>query len=264
MKVGIIGFGNMGRAIAERIKLKYQVLVFDKDASKTKALKKIEVVKELKELIKRSEVIVLAVKPQDFDFLLDEIKGQVNDKLIISIAAGITTGYIEKILGTVRVIRAMPNIGAIVGESISYVCKGNFAKEADLKLSMKFFNYIGHSFIFAEDMMNAATAVGGSGPGFWGYLFDKRQAKEFIPELTSAAISVGFDKQTAESTASLVAAVSKNTASALKITPIQLTEKVASKGGTTEAGLEELKKGGSLTDAVKAALKRAEELSKRS
>lgn len=271
-RVGIIGCGNMGSAIAERIKRKYSVYVFDKDKSRIQDFPGVALADNAKDLVNKTEIIILAVKPQDFDHVLNEIKDNTKDKLIVSIAAGIPTGHIENILGKVKVIRVMPNIGAIVGESISYICEGSFTKEADLRLSIKLFNCIGHSFVFTEDRMNAATAVGGSGPGFWGYLFGKQPRKEwskyksnyFIPQLTSAAISVGFDERTAKSTASLVTLVSENTADALKITPIQLTKKVASKGGTTEAGLEELEKGGSLIDAVKAALKRAEELSKRS
>lgn len=270
-KIGIIGFGNMGSSIAERIKSKYDVFVFDKDKSKTKNISGIGVCANIRDLINMVDTLILAVKPQDFDGLLEEIKAHTKDKLIISIAAGITTKYIEKILGVARVIRVMPNIGAIVGQSISYICKGKFAKEKDLKLSIKLFNLIGYTFIFSENLMNAATAVGGSGPGFWGYLFDKKPGHEwdeyksnyFIPELTSAAKSVGFDEKTARLTADLVSSGSSVTANLLHITPGELTKKVASKGGTTEAGIEVLQNGGTLTEAVKAALKRAEELSRK-
>lgn len=270
-KIAIIGYGNMGSAIAERIKTKYSVVVFDKDINKTKNLSNTEVASDVVDLVKRTEVIILAVKPQDFDAVLDEIKNYTKDKLIISIGAGISTGYIEKILGEVKVIRAMPNIGTIVGQSTSYICKGKFAKEKDLRLSVNLFNSIGISFIFSEDLMNAATAVGGSGPGFWGYLFDRQPVNKweeyktnyFIPELTSAAISVGFDEKTARLTAHSVTTASISAAEALHLKPAELTKKVASKAGTTEAGLEVLEKGGSLTDAVRVAMRRAEELSKK-
>ena len=268
-KVGVIGYGNMGSAIAERIKRKYRVYVFEKDKNKMRNLSDMEIADNVKDLVNKTDVVIIAVKPQDSDPVLNEIRDCVKDNLVISIAAGITTGYIEKVLGMVKVIRVMPNIGAIVGESISYICKGNYAKNNDLKLSVKLFDSIGHSFIFSEDLMNAATAVGGSGPGFWGYLFDKQPFEEwnkyksnyFIPELTSAAISVGFDKKIARLTAGLVTVASSATVNALHITPTELAKKVASEGGTTEAGLAVLEKGGTLTDAVKAALRRAGELS---
>lgn len=269
-KIGVIGFGNMGSAIAERIKHKYQVYIFDKDKNKTGNFPGIEVADNVKDLANKSDIVIIAVKPQDFDSLLAEIRDCLKDKLVISIAAGITTGYIEKALGPARVIRVMPNIAAVAGKSISYVCRGRFAKDGDLNLSIRLFNCIGHTFVFSEDSMNAATAVGGSGPGFWGYLFGKKPTEEwdkykssyFIPELTDAAISVGFDKKEARLMATLVTAGSSAAVETLHITPVELAKKVASKGGTTEAGLEVLENGGTLTDAVKAAKKRAEELSK--
>lgn len=269
-KIGVIGYGNMGSAIAEQLKRKYRVYIFEKDINKRRNLSDSEIADNAKDLVNKTDVAIIAVKPQDFDSVLDEIKDCVKDNLVVSIAAGITTEYIEKILGKVRVIRAMPNIGAIVGKGISYICKGKYAKNNDLKLSVKLFDCIGHTFIFSEDLMNAATAVGGSGPGFWGYLFDKQPVEEwnryktdyFIPELTSAAISVGFDEKTARLTASFVTLASISASEALHITPAELSKKVASKGGTTEAGLEILEKGGTLTEAVKAAVNRARELSR--
>lgn len=269
-KIGIIGYGNMGSAIAKGLQRKYRVYIFEKDVNKTRNLSGSQITDSEKSLVDKTDIVIIAVKPQDIDLVLKEIRDCVKDKLVISIAAGITTEYIEKALGKARVIRGMPNIGAVVGKSISYICKGKYTGNRDLRLSVKVFNCIGDSFIFPEDLMNAATAIGGSGPGFWGYLFDKQPPKEwdkykadyFIPELTSAAYSVGFDKKTARLTAKSITFASLVTVSALHITPAELAKKVASKGGTTEAGLEVLEKGGTLTDAVKAAVKRAKELSR--
>ena len=95
LTIGIIGFGNMGSAIGEQLKLKYQLLTFDKDRNKTKNLEDIKIQDNAIDLVNRSKVIILAVKPQDFDTVLGEIKNYCNDKLIISIAAGITTANIE-------------------------------------------------------------------------------------------------------------------------------------------------------------------------
>lgn len=269
-KIGIIGYGNMGSAIAGRIKAKYRVWVFDKDKEKTRGLKGIQVSYDPVGLIKESDIVILAVKPQDFDALLNEINAYAKDKLIISIAAGIKTSYLEKIIGTAKVVRVMPNIGAIVGKSFSYICKGGFAKESDLKIAVELFSFLGHTFILSEDRMAAATGVGGSGPGFWGYLFDKKPRSEwekyetdyFIPELTSAAESLGFDKEISGEMARFVTSASISAVDVLHITPGELKVRVASKGGTTEAGLKVLEQGGSLTDAVKAAAERAKELSR--
>jgi len=270
-KIGILGYGNMGSAIGQGIKDKYTVFVFDKDKTKIKDTEGVSLVGSIEELIQKSQAVILAVKPQDFGPVLEKIKEQIGNKLIISIAAGITTKDIESFLGKVKVIRVMPNIGAIVGEAVSYICKGRFAKANDLKIVIKIFNAIGHTFIIDEDLMPAATALGGSGPGFWGYLFDKMPRAEwdkyklthFIPELTIAAESIGFDRQKARSMAHSVTSASIATADALHIRPAELTKKVASKGGTTEAGLNELKKGRSLKDAINAAVKKAKALSKK-
>jgi len=260
----------MGSAIAGRIKGKYRVFGFDKDEEKIKNLENKMVIDSAVNLVKNSDVIILAIKPQDFEPLLSEIKGEVSDKLIISIAAGISTKKIEDVLGKIKVVRVMPNIGAIVGEAVSFICRGSFAESKDLNLAIKLFKLIGYVFVIPEDLMHLATAIGGSGPGFWGYLYDKKPRKEwdeyaskhFIPELASVAKDRGFDEKMANKTAQSVTFASISTANALDITPMELAIKVASKGGTTEAGLEVLKKGGSLADAVQAALRRAEELSK--
>ncbi len=270
-KIGIIGFGNMGSAIAERIKNKFEVTVFDKDASKTANISGIKIAGTPSELIKNSDTVVLAVKPQDFDVLLNEIKPDIKDRLVISIAAGKKTKDIEDALGRVRVIRVMPNIAAIVGKGISYICKGKFAADSDRDLSVELFGFIGSTFVIPEDLMHAATAIGGSGPGFWGYLIDKLpenerseyESKHFIPELTSAAINLGLDKKIAELSAEIVVTGSATTASTLHISPRELTVRVASKGGTTEAGLEVLRHGGTLIEAAEAAARRSEELSKK-
>jgi pyrroline-5-carboxylate reductase len=272
-KIGIIGYGNMGSAIAERIKSKYKVFVFDKDKNKTGNLEGINVVNNLTGLIKQVDTVILAVKPQDFDAVLNEIKSVFDkDKLIISIAAGIPTKFIEKILGKIRVVRIMPNIGAKIGESMSCLCKGRFASRKDLDLSAKLFNKLGKTLIISEKMMDAATAISGSGPGFYFDIIESKKGdyirnsnavkSDFIISLTKAAESIGFNRKDAELLSVSTASVSEHLTERTNLTPSKLKKQVASKGGTTEAGLKVLQRGGSLIGAVKAALKRAKELSK--
>lgn len=261
-KIGIIGCGNMGAAIASRLKAKFRLFVFDKDTGKSASLLGVCVPGSAGEVADKADVVILAVKPQDFEAVLVEIKDKIAGKLVVSIAAGITTKYIENILGAIRVIRVMPNIGAIAGKSLTYVCKGHFAREVDLMFAAGLLRSIGSVFVIAEDMMDAATAVGGSGPGFWGFLFDQQPGDNFIPEFTAAAKSVGFDDKKAKLAANFVVASSACAAQVLRITPAELAKRVASKGGTTEAGLEVLKNGGTLTQAVQAAAHRAHELAR--
>ena len=89
MIIGVIGYGNMGSAIGQRLKSGYQIWVFDQDQGKTQNLSDIKIADSLTDLVNRVNAVILAVKPQDFDTVLGTIKNYSNDKLIISIAAGI-------------------------------------------------------------------------------------------------------------------------------------------------------------------------------
>ncbi len=199
--IGIIGFGNMGSAIAERIKRKYRVFVFDIDRNKIKGITGINVTNSINELISAVSVVILAIKPQNFDAVLDEIKDYAEDKLFISIAAGISTSCIEAVLRPARVIRVMPNLPARVGKGMICLYKGRSATDKDLNFSEGLFSNLGETLILNdENMVNAATAVSGSGPGF---LYDavagksieeiKKYANDFfIPSLAAAAEKIGF------------------------------------------------------------------------
>ena len=259
-KIGIIGFGNMGSAIAERIKARYTVWLYDKDKNKLKGLKDIPVAQNNSDLVKKVDAVLLAVKPQDFDATLDEIRSAVSDKLIISIAAGIRTIYIEKFLGNVRVVRVMPNMPLRIGEGMSCLCKGRFATDDDLAFGQKLFDAAGRTLILDEGLMNAATAVSGSGPAYVCYYLESKK-QNLLADFPKAAEGVGFSSKEAEF---LVQATYSGTIDFLKktkILPSELRIQVTSKGGTTEAALKVLDGGCSLQDAVKAALIRAEELS---
>jgi len=270
-KIGIIGYGNMGQAIGQRIKDQYAVCVFDQDKNKTAALKNITVAVSSTDLVKKSEVIVLAIKPQDFDSLLNEIKSFIQGKLIISIAAGITTQYLRNRLGEkLRVIRAMPNMPAQIGEGISVLFKDKNATQQDKDLANHLLSCLGSAlFVSDEEMINAATAVSGSGPAFFCYYIKEKansnlKQNEFIRELMDAAVSIGFNQQQAKM---LVEETVNGTIAILEkknLTSEELIKMVASKGGTTQAGLEVLQSGGSLKEAINSAWKRAGELGKRS
>ena len=271
--IGILGYGNMGSAIGLQLKSKYQVRAFDKDKNKTRNLSGIEVANSPEDLVNKVDTLILAVKPQDFDTVLNEIKDYVDDKLIISIAAGITTGYIKNHLGKVRVVRVMPNIGAKIGKAESALCKGKNARDEDIGFVQELFNHIGKTWIMKEKMIDAATAISGSGPAYIYYDMEVRKVdplnvpeeieQEYIKRLTKAAEKVGFDSQRA------VDLASSTTDSSLKLTavsmasPVELRKQITSKGGTTEAAVKVLARGGSWEEAAEAAKKRAEQLSKK-
>ncbi len=271
VKIGIIGFGNMGQAIAQRIKKNYEVWVFDKkEIKQTSALFRINVAKTISELVERSGgCVILAVKPQDVDSVFEEIKSTKINSLI-SIAVGISVGYIKKRLGEIHVVRAMPNLPIKVGKGVICIAEDTLEPEDRLLFAIGSYDSLGRIFYIAENMMDAATAVSGSGPGFFFALVEsiahqkqEHFAKEiFAPRLSDAALAVGFNRETAQELAREIAIGSLTLLQQSALSAETLRIQVTSKGGTTEAGLEALQgKIENLTEAVKAALKRARELS---
>lgn len=257
-KIGIIGCGNMGGAI---ISQNQNAIVFDKDRKKIGNIKKkfsVKVAFDSQDLVKKSNIVIIAVKPQDIDGVLEEIKSVINRQLIISIAAGITTKYIEnKIGGKIRVIRVMPNIAAQVKSGISAICKGKFAKNNDLKVTEKMFTKIGKVAKVKEKDIDAFTAIAGTGPAYFFY---------FIEALADAGKKLGFkEKQMAD----FVIEVAKGSIKLLvevKLSARELRERVTSKGGTTEAALNVFKHdrfNQIIKEAVLKAAQRAKQLSRR-
>jgi pyrroline-5-carboxylate reductase len=271
-KIGIIGYGNMGSAIAESIRSQYDILVFDKDKVKTAVTGGIKIAADIQELVNKSEAVILAVKPQDFEPALKAIKGCLKPGLIISIAAGITTKYIEKVLGKARVVRVMPNLGAKIRESVTCLSKGANASEDDLIFTEELFSYLGVTRVVEEKMMNAVTAISGSGPG---YIFDfiannsvdplnvpEHTRHDMMRRLERAGEAVGFDREDAAFLAAGTVNASISVLRITKISVVELAKQVASKGGTTEAALKVLHSQGTWEEAAQAALKRAGELAK--
>jgi pyrroline-5-carboxylate reductase len=269
-RVGIIGYGNMGQAIAERIKTKYQVYVFEKEQSKTQNLSGISVTSNIEDLLRKVANIILAVKPQDFEIVLNKIKSLVKGKLIISIAAGISTSYIEKQLGRVRVVRVMPNLAVKVGKGMICLSKGRYSFLGDLGFVQKIFSYLGKTMRLEEDLMNEVTVISGSGPGYFYDLIKNKTPEEwedyskniFIPQLSSIAKEIGFSEQQAEILTKTTVEGSIALLKETGLSPEILCSQVCSKGGTTEAGLAVLRLTNSLEQAVKAALQRAGDLAK--
>jgi len=270
-KIGIIGYGNMGQAIAEQIKYKYVVCVFDKDKNKITALKNITVSSNPADLVKQSEVIILAVKPQDFDILLNKIKIFLRSKLIISIAAGITTGYIEKILGKVRVVRVMPNIAAKIAEAETSLCQGKHAQEKDLDFAKTLFSLLGKVWVVKEEKIDAVTAISGSGPAYILYHLETENINPlnvpeefvnmYIQRLNDAAIAVRLAPKIARELAVSTTASTIHLIKQTGSSPVQLRQMITSVGGTTEAAIKVITNGGSWPEAALAAQRRAQELS---
>lgn len=265
-RIGIIGCGNMGEAILARLSEKFEkstmIMVSEFDAARRNYIQdkyKIIVGVDNNLVVKNSDVIIIAVKPKDFDELLNgEIAiGATPEKLIISIAAGITTKHIESVIGKdVPIIRMMPNMPAVIGRAVSSLSAGAAAKKSDVDTAKDIFSAIGDVIEISESLVDAVTAVSGSGPAYFFYMMEA---------LTEAGESIGLPAEIAKELVLKTAVGGTLLAEYLKEDPAVLRSRVSSKGGTTEAaiGVFEAKKFKAIVKtAVKEACNRSKKLSK--
>ncbi|HOD12513.1 MAG TPA: pyrroline-5-carboxylate reductase [Candidatus Omnitrophota bacterium] len=259
--IGIIGGGNMGEAILASCRKHLHVCVSEKSVERQRYLIKKYRIKSdrIEGLAQRCSVIILAVKPQDFDETLASLKPFVTKRhLIISVAAGITTNYIEKKLGgRVRVIRTMPNLPAVVQRAVTALARGRFAQAGDLKIAGEIFDRLGKTLIVKEELIDMVTATSGSGPGYVFFLME---------QMIEAAKKVGLSEQVAAHLVIETFAGSVHLLKSVYESPATLRAKVTSKGGTTHAAVEVFKKhkvGKIFVKALQAAVRRAKQLSRR-
>ena len=265
-KIGIIGCGNMGEALLSRLVNKVEkstkLMVSEADTARRDHIQtkyKIIVAIDNNEVVKYADVIILAVKPKDFEDVLkqDICCGLSNKKLLISIAAGITTKHIETAAGRdIPVIRAMPNMGALIGEAMTTLSRGTSVGDKEMESAKEIFSLIGDVIEVEEALVDAVTAISGSGPAYFFYM---------IESLQEAAESLGLGDKVAAKLVLKTALGSAKLLDVLKEDPAVLRKRVASKGGTTEAALNIFEKKrfkNIINDAVKAAYKRSKELSK--
>jgi pyrroline-5-carboxylate reductase len=260
--IGIIGGGNMGEALIKGVGTS-KVLVSERDSKRKLYLKNKYHVDFTFPIVaaKQADIIILAVKPQDMDIVLYDIKrgmvGRSNGLLLISIAAGLTTAFFEKYLGNkIRVVRAMPNMTALIGEGITGISAGRYATTADIKEAQKILQTIGQTVIVKESMMDSVTAVSGSGPA---YVF------LFVEQWINAAVKLGFNKLQARQLVYKTLLGSAHLLEQSSFDAATLRAKVTSKGGTTQAAMDAFAKGKFdqlMKDALTAAKKRAKELAK--
>lgn len=205
----------------------------------------------------KADVIILAIKPQMAASVLTDLESLIPpDTLIISIMAGISTGFIEETLSSgVRVVRVMPNTAALVQAAATAICPGRKADDTDLATATEVFSLLGAVVTTTEKLMDAVTGLSGSGPA---YVF------AFIEALSDAGVKNGLARdvslklavQTVLGAARMIAETGQH--------PSLLKEMVTSPGGTTIAGLHVLENGrfhGLVMDAVDCASARSRELS---
>jgi len=265
MKIGFIGGGNMAEALIKGIRGKGQggrgeVFVSEPREDRRRYLEQtygIKATSSNKEVASSCNIIILAVKPQNMEAVLDEISPDITEeKTVVSIAAGITLGFLSSKLKTKKLIRVMPNTPALVQKGMTVMSLCECFSDTDMATVREIFMSIGELIVLPEKYMDAVTAVSGSGPAFVAF---------FIEAMIEAGKKLGLSEDNAFT---LAVQTAIGTAKLLEtgMTPSKLREMVTSPGGTTAAGLNVFKDKG-LTDIISAALtaakNRAEELGRK-
>lgn len=264
MKIGFIGTGNMGGAILRGYapaaeEKEHEIFVYNRTAAKNKALeeefKAVTASASAAELTKDSDVVILGVKPNMFDELLPEIAPVcTDDKLVISMAAGISMDYIAKQLGSGQpIIRIMPNTPAQVGESMMSVSRNGNVSDEMLDSVFEIFETIGKAEEVDEELIHCVIGVSGSSPAYT-YMY--------IDALMQAAVDNGMAPEKARVfAAQSVLGAAKMVLENEDTTPEQLRINVCSPGGTTIEAVNKLFENGFVED-VKEGFQAAVEKSK--
>jgi pyrroline-5-carboxylate reductase len=238
--IGIIGCGNMGEALIRNLKAKakgYRLCGADVDQAKRGRIRKryrISVVDDAKELAKRSDIIILAVKPQEAPTVVPDLAGAMKkSQLLISIMAGVRRAVIGNMLAqAVPVARVMPNMPAVIGEGITAVCTDGLTA-SQRRMVRRIFTSVGEVVEVTERQLDAVTAISGSGPAYFFYL---------VEVLIKSACALGLERDTARTLAIKTAQGSTQLLSQSQEDPALLRKKVTSKGGTTEAAFRSFQK----------------------
>ncbi len=263
-KIGFVGGGNMGEAIIKgliqaKMVSPQQIFVCDIRRERTAYLHEhyhVNISENLLDLTADSEVIILAVKPQDIASVLEEMKDKLGpNHLLISIAAGISTTYIESFLPEgVALIRVMPNTPALVLEGMSALTPGRYATQRHLELAESLFKAIGKTVIVPEKLMDAVTGLSGSGPAYVAVM---------IEALADGGVKMGLPRPIASKLAMQTVLGTAKLLLETGMHPAQLKDMVSSPGGTTIAGLHIIEIGGVrgiLMEAIERATQRSQEL----
>lgn len=267
-RIAVVGAGNMGQALIRGMLTAHwckpqNLMATNPHHEKCEALAKelgIRATTDNREAAAWCSVLLLAVKPQILPSVLQEVAPVVTkDKLVISIAAGVTTRTIESHFpaGT-PVVRSMPNLGVTVQLGATALCRSEHAKPADLEVAENIFDSVGVSVEVAENLLDAVTGLSGTGPM---YVF------QIIEGLSDAGVKMGLSRAVSNQ---LVVQTVLGAARLVQVTgqhPGLLKDQVTSPGGTAIAALHRLESGGMkalLMDAVETATRRSQELGARS
>jgi pyrroline-5-carboxylate reductase len=256
--IGIIGFGNMGSAIAAglgKIKAEFSLVASEKKEERALAARKQKIeLRDSSSLVLDSEIIILAVKPQELDSLFEEISPHSKGKTFVSIIAGKKIELFKARLETDRVVRFMPNLAATERKALVGVSFPERADDGLKRDALAIASAIGEPCEVPESLMPAITGLSGSGIAYvfaFAHAMALGGVSKGIPYTQALQAAI----KTIEGAVAVLAKSGEN--------PIELVSRVISPAGTTIQGIEALEKGGfthSVMDAVERATDRAKEL----
>ena len=263
--IGFIGAGNMGKAlinglICSKISSKELIICSDPYEDKLNSLKNefgVMISVNNANVLNTADIIILAVKPPIIPAVCEEIKNcaRIEEKLFISVAAGIPSNAIESCIGSnAKIVRVMPNVAVSVMEGMSVIAKGKNATGDDVETAKKIFNSVGKSLEIDESLMDSVTGLSGSGPG---YIF------LIIEALIDAGVRVGLPREISLKLAVQTILGSVKLISETGEHPSKLKDSVTSPGGTTIAGIHAMETGAlraTLINAVEASTNRSREI----
>ncbi|RDY23874.1 pyrroline-5-carboxylate reductase [Romboutsia maritimum] len=252
-KIGFIGAGNMacamiGGIIKSNLLHPNKIIASARTTSTLDKIKdefKINVTKNSKEVVKNSDIIIVAVKPNVYNRVLDEVKEFIDkDKIIVTIAAGKTIKSIEEVIQSdKKIIRTMPNTPALVGQGMSAICKNKNITDEDLELVKMIFDSFGKSEVVEENLIDSAIGVSGSSPA---YVF------MFIEAMADAAVIAGMPRKQAYKFAAQAVMGSAKMVLETGKHPGELKDMVCSPGGTTIEAVRVLEEEGMRSSIIKA------------
>jgi pyrroline-5-carboxylate reductase len=263
-KVGFLGAGNMGEAMIKGLVQAGLVPPETISATDVRTERLDQIARQYGvraaasnvSLVRESDVVILAVKPQIMSAVLKEIAPAVDrHQLLISIAAGVATRALREHLGKpARLIRVMPNTPALVLEGVTAIARADGLDAGDLETAQELFGAVGRVVVLDEGALDAVTGLSGSGPAYVAIV---------IESLADGGVMMGLDRATAMTLAAQTVLGSAKLILETGAHPGQLKDMVASPGGTTIAGIAALEEGAvrrTFMLAVERATQRSREL----
>jgi pyrroline-5-carboxylate reductase len=264
--VGFLGAGRMGEALIAGLiraggRSKEDILATARREDRARDLAErhgVATTLDNAEAARFARTLVLTVKPQDMEALLEQLSAAVDvDHLVISFAAGIRTSFIESRLGErIPVVRVMSNVPVMVDEAMSVISPGTHAEEKHMAVAEELLGYVGRVLRLSEVHQDAVTATSGSGPAYFALLAEA---------MIDACILLGLSRDVATD---LIVQTMLGSAKMLRDTgvhPVEIREMVTSPGGTTIAAIRHLEQAGvraAFLNAIDAARQRSAELAK--